>query len=186
MITLFTDSHNTLNQKSYITLIDKTDIHSLTCPSCHQAGHVVKHAYYYRPLKTPVDGDVSLCILRVKCQFCGKTHAVVPSTIVPYSQVSLDDHLDVISCVDHDDKTCSISVNNDKLKHFLSSGYFHLSIITIRNILNRFIHYWWSRLVSALIPLSCDQIVQGCFKHYSRQFMQCSSCIQNILYVPST
>lgn len=121
-----------------------------------------------------------------KMSIFGKTHAVVPSTIVPYSQVSLDDHLDVISCVDHDDKTCSISVNNDKLKHFLSSGYFHLSIITIRNILNRFIHYWWSRLVSALIPLSCDQIVQGCFKHYSRQFMQCSSCIQNILYVPST
>lgn len=135
MITLFTDSHNTLNQKSYITLIDKTDIHSLTCPSCHQAGHFVKHAYHYRILKTSVDGDDSLCILQIKCQFCGKTYAVVPSTIVPYSQVSLDDHLEAISCATHDYKTCSVSVNNDKLKHFVSSVHFHLSIITIHHIL---------------------------------------------------
>ena len=31
-----------------------------------------------------------LCILRVKCKVCGRTHAILPELVVPYSHIPAD------------------------------------------------------------------------------------------------
>ena len=95
MITIYFKKINTLNQISYNNLINSLHINQITC-SCGRSCCLIKHAYYTRHIKISGGVKVSLSILRVKCTECGKTHAILPSIIVPYSQVTLHDHITII------------------------------------------------------------------------------------------
>ncbi len=90
MITLFVEKNNTLTQKFYNDLISNLQLHKLTC-TCGKSGCLLVHGYYKRSIKVP-SGKIHFRICRVKCAFCGKTHALLPSSIVPYSQLPLADH----------------------------------------------------------------------------------------------
>jgi hypothetical protein len=83
------------NIKKYYDYCEKTDFFTFSCPSCQCPGYLVKHGYYQRTII--INGvKKSICILRIKCKSCGKTHAVLPDFIIPYLQTSIDDAMIII------------------------------------------------------------------------------------------
>ena len=87
MITIFNHTFKTLSQNYYDKTIDSIHFHRLTC-SCGHSACLSRHAYYHRSIKTP-PGKIRLRICRVKCSFCGATHALLLAEMVPYSQIPL-------------------------------------------------------------------------------------------------
>lgn len=62
-----------------------------TCPVCGQKSLRI-HSYYGRTVTDFLNGrptSVDVSVMRVKCESCGHTHAVLPDCIVPYSTHSL-------------------------------------------------------------------------------------------------
>ena len=74
-------------QTFYNECLEDLNIASLEC-SCHHKGHLIKHGFYTRKIKTP-DGIIPLKIQRFKCKHCHHTHAFLLSVIIPYSQILL-------------------------------------------------------------------------------------------------
>lgn len=71
-----------------------------TCPYCSSRGNCIRHAWYERNLVW-FDGHSQICfrirILRVKCETCGHTHAILPDIIVPYASYGVQFILTVLS-----------------------------------------------------------------------------------------
>lgn len=59
------------------------------CKSCGYEGMLHRHGYYSRNVITRYSIN-RINILRVKCPSCCKTHAVLPSFLIPYYQYSLE------------------------------------------------------------------------------------------------
>ena len=95
MITITVPFDNPLNQKTYENIINTLQFHQLQC-TCGHSGCLTLHGYYTRSLKKD-DSEIPLSICRVRCSHCGRTHALLPSLLVPYSQVSLQDQISIIS-----------------------------------------------------------------------------------------
>ena len=113
MITIFVEENNPLTPNFYNNLINSLQFHRLTCTCGHSACLSI-HGYYTRSLKTP-EGKSSFRICRVICSCCHHTHALLPSSMVPYSQVSTEEHVDIISS--HEDRKGweSLMVHNGTL-----------------------------------------------------------------------
>ena len=63
-----------------------------TCPICGSTGNCHIHHYYGRSIidfKAGRQEKSDLCILRVFCDSCRHSHAVLPDIIIPYSSYSL-------------------------------------------------------------------------------------------------
>ena len=95
MITVLAFSDNPISQEEYNEIVDSLQIHHLAC-SCGRSACMHTHGYYVRYICLP-DGKTPLKILRVKCSECITTHAILLSSIVPYSQISLQDQCSIIS-----------------------------------------------------------------------------------------
>lgn len=59
------------------------------CKSCGYEGMLHRHGYYSRNVITKYYIK-RINILRVKCPSCNKTHAILPSFLIPYYQYSLE------------------------------------------------------------------------------------------------
>lgn len=74
---------------------------------------------------------------RVICSCCFHTHALLPSSIVPYSQISLAEHVKIISC--HEDrKELQTPMNHNP----------SIDESNCRYIIRNFLHHWKQRLLS--------------------------------------
>ncbi len=158
MITIISKNFKSFSQKNYDSLIDALDFHRLPC-TCGRKGDLIKHGHYDRSIKTPL-GFVALLILRVKCKSCHRTHAILPSTIVPYSQVSLSDHIKIIQAFNQKESFDSIMLAN----LLIDEG-------NIRSIIRQYRIHWKERLAS-FGGLLNSSLTRSCFRHFSRQFMQ--------------
>lgn len=173
MITIFEDFCNPISQDSYDKTINSLPFHQLPCTCGHSACLTI-HGYYDRSVKSE-DHSVKLHICRVKCSYCNGTHALLPSYIVPYSQVSLPDQIDIISCYENSgnyseimDKTPSIDEN------------------CIRSIIQRYLLHWLQRILSARLTMVISlSFIRLCFSHFSRPFMQIKRT-PNILFLTPT
>lgn len=169
MITIFVDLCNPVTQNFYDDLIRSLQFHQLTCPCCRHCACLTLHGYYDRSLKQ----DASSCVLhicRVLCSHCGHTHALLPSSIVPYSQLPLADQADAIA------GQPKLVMERNPL----------VDESCIRSILRRFKLHWQQKLLSlciALLPL--DTLVIKCLSLFSRQFMQIKTT-PNILFLRPT
>lgn len=85
--TILSDSNIIITQGGYDNAIDSIQFASVTCPTCGGIGFK-RHAYYERKLILPTGGIINLCVLRVKCPHCNKTHAVLPIAIIPYKSIT--------------------------------------------------------------------------------------------------
>lgn len=168
MITIFIDKHNIFSKRSYDDLLDSLPFHQLEC-TCGVKGLLIKHGFYTRYIKLS-STMVELKILRLYCKSCHATHALLPSSIVPYSQVSLEDHLLIIECFLENKKYDYIMLRN-----------FLIDENNIRYIIKNFNKYWRERLRSYKINLNF-MLVDNCFVHFKRQFMQIK-CTSNILFL---
>ena len=136
-------------------------IYRLSC-SCGHAGCLVRHGYYRRRLKTR-QGTIVLRILRVKCKECGRTHAILPELIVPYSQIPAD----LQQCM------LLYPLGSPELESLMQGN----SDITESNILairGRYRKNWKERLLTLSRKLQDDiaHLIQDSFSFFHRQFMQ--------------
>ncbi|MFR4351167.1 MAG: DUF6431 domain-containing protein [Roseburia sp.] len=63
-----------------------------TCPVCGSCGNCHVHAYYDRSVIDFRNGRKvtdSLCVLRLICDSCHHTHAMLPDILIPYASYSL-------------------------------------------------------------------------------------------------
>ena len=141
MITIFVEESNPLTPNFYNNLINSLQLHRLTCTCGHSACLSI-HGYYTRSLKTP-EGKSSFRICRVICSCCHHTHALLPSSMVPYSQISMEEHVEVISC--HETKE-----GWEPLMHRNPS----IDEGNCRYIVRSFLKHWKHRLLSGKITLS--------------------------------
>lgn len=145
----------------YKNVVANLPIHRIRC-SCGHAGHLVRHGYYSRRLKTS-HGTIVLRILRVKCKECGRTHAILPELVVPYSQIPAD--LQQIMLL--------YPLGSRELETLMQSN----CDITESNVLavrSRYRRNWKERLLSMGMTLQVDiaDLIQRSFFVFHRQFMQ--------------
>lgn len=63
-----------------------------TCPICGSCGNCHVHDYYGRTITDFIHQNKttsSLCIMRVMCDSCNHTHAILPDIIIPYSSYGI-------------------------------------------------------------------------------------------------
>ena len=172
MITLYVEENNPLTPVFYNSVLNNLQFHQLRCP-CGHSGCLSIHGYYHRSIKT-IDGKIRFRICRVKCALCGHTHAILLSSMVPYSQISFSDHRRMISNLVDGVKS------RITLAHALSfdeSNY--------RYVIRMYLRHWKQRLLSERIQVSDGNLISHCFQCWKRQFMQIK-CTPNILLLNTT
>ena len=173
MLTVLVQDFNTFTQEFYDSVISDLQLHKLEC-SCGHSGCLTFHGYYRRSVITP-SGKKTLTICRVICSECSHTHALLLSSMVPYSQISAAVQRDIIAAYD------ASSDPND----VCSSGE-GIDENNIKSVICRYVKFWRERLRAAgIYPGSLTDLVSACFSHYSKQFMQIKMTI-NILVSPPT
>jgi len=173
MITLLVEENNPLTTNFYNDLISNLQIHQLTC-SCGHSGCLSVHGYYNRSIKLPA-GKVTFRICRVICSQCGHTHAILLSSMVPYSQVSTTDHISITNNYNQGSSQNSVMNANPCIDE---SCY--------RYIIRCYRNCWHEKLRSERLSFSPQtMLIKSCFAHFSRQFMQIKNT-PNILFLNTT
>ncbi len=167
MITILLDNCKSFSQKKYNKFIEDLPFHRISC-TCEQKGYLVKHGYYYRSIKTP-EGLLQLSILRVRCKSCKRTHAILPSWIIPYSRILYHDQICIIQSYLHKLSFEPIMLSN----LLIDEG-------SIRYVIRQYLAHWKERIASfgGVVQVS---VIKSCFKLFSRHFMQIK-CTPNILF----
>lgn len=175
MITIFAENFNDISQESYDSLVfQKLQIHQLSCPCCQHSGSLIMHGSYQRSVKR-ANSLLSLTIQRVLCKECLSTHALLPASIVPYSQIQLLDQISIIKL--HEQKA--------SFSDFLETHPL-LDENNIKSIIRSYVKHWLERLLS--IPLSIfpiSQLLLETFSHYHRQFMQIKNTKNSLFLTPT-
>lgn len=173
MITITVPFDKPLNQKTYENLINTLQFHRLQC-TCGRSGCLTIHGYYTRSLKEE-DSEITLSVCRVKCSHCGKTHALLPSQLVPYSRVSLQDQVSIISAYEDSGDFEQIMEETPSIDENLTAS-----------IIKRYITHWMQKVRSFRIELSLpSRLVKQCFSLFGNQFMQIRQT-PNILFPTPT
>lgn len=173
MITLYVEENNLITPDFYNNVIANLQFYRLRC-SCGQAGCLSVHAYYHRHIKVPGD-KLRFRICRVRCASCGKTHALLLSSMVPYSQISLKDQVSIIDAYEARRPTAEGLKNLDSVDES-----------NFRYVIRQYVRHWKQRLLSERIsikPVSC--MVRNCFHAFCRQFMQIR-CTPNLIFSHTT
>ena len=171
MITIFTQKSNGASpettQESYDELIERIPFHQLRC-TCGRCGDLIRHGYYTRKIKALLS-SVILRILRVICKDCGKTHALVPDWLVPYSSILLKDQVQILQA----------HLSGESMEPIMAKQPV-IDESAIGYIIRQFKRHWLSRLTAFQIPLD-KNIVPACFRAFGRQLMQIK-CTPNLLF----
>lgn len=161
---------NTPDQDFYDELVNTLPFHQLQCPCCHHSGCLTVHGYYTRHVKASESLN-ELRICRVICGFCEKTHALLPVSLVPYSQISLSDQHQIIT--NYDEKI--------KQDTFLEEHPL-IDENNIKAVIRSYVRHWLQRLTTDKVELCpLPELIRTCFMNHLRHFMQIK-CTPNILF----
>ena len=100
MITVYTENYNLISQDFYNKTIDSLDLNLISC-TCGHSGCLIRYGSYIRNVQL-TDRVLSLSVVRVYCKTCGHTHALLLSSMVPYSQIPLVLHVRLIHAYEHE------------------------------------------------------------------------------------
>ena len=160
MILISVRDYNRFSQDYYDSIINSLQFHRLTCTCGHSACLTI-HAYYTRSVFLP-DGVHPLRVCRVRCSECGRTHALLLSSFVPYDRISLLDQHTVVRAYENGSDRNAVCEQNPSIDEN-----------NVKSIIHRYKHVWLQRLLSEAIRLSeISSLIQNCFSFYSMQFMQ--------------
>lgn len=160
MITVLVQDCNLISQSFYDSVINTIQFHQLTC-SCGHSACMTIHGYYLRSIKLP-DGTLRLRICRVRCSECGKTHALLLSSIVPYSQIRTCDQQQICIAFEQQFSADSVCDSNPEIDEN-----------NVKYVLRNYRRHWCEMLKSLRISLSpFITLIRSCFANYSAQFMQ--------------
>ena len=158
MITIPLDDCNSFSQKVYDDYVFGLQLHMMEC-SCGHCGCMTFYGRYPRRLKL-LGLFLQLKLQRIKCSSCNRTHALIPSLIVPYSQIPREDQQAIlefneagISADTVLDRNCQIDESH------------------VRHIIRRYKQHWMERILSLSLTLH-DRLTETCLSVYSLQFMQ--------------
>lgn len=89
------DDNGILNKNKEI-IPSYQDLLNITCPKCNCVGRFYFHGFYIRFLYIVLSGvncfikkRIKVRVTRIKCQCCGKTHAILHHDVIPYRQYAL-------------------------------------------------------------------------------------------------
>lgn len=170
MILVICEEVKHLNQKTYDHIVENLDRQTIKCKECSNTGMHV-HGYYKRNLKT-TNGVIRLLIVRYQCDECKKTHAVLPSFIIPWSSISLEDTVQIVT-----------AESAELLRKVLDHKWW-ISDDDVHNIRIRFNRHWKQRMIAFSIPWD-SHLSENCMKQCGRQFMQIR-CRSTIFYHMTT
>lgn len=160
MITVLVPECNQISQDYYDFIVNSLQFHRLKC-SCGRTVCLTVHAYYDRKVRCS-HGVVVLRIMRVKCSECGCTHAILLSSIVPYSQIPLKDQCLVIEAYENRTDRNAVCRKNP-----------YVDENDVKYIIRQYVRHWLQRLLAESVPLTpVRKLVSSCFTFYSAQFMQ--------------
>ena len=167
MIQVYMNNFKYISQAIYNNIVFSLPLHLMEC-SCGCKGCLIYYGFYSRSVKH--NGEkVPLSIQRVKCKECGRTHAILPSFIVPYSQVLLADQQLILLEFFRYGKAPTVPDRNPLIDES-----------NVRYILRQFRKLWEGRLESLALTLA-DHLILPCFRRWSMQFMQIRHT-PNVLY----
>lgn len=147
-----------LNQFHYDLSISsiKNDLFSFVSSVFGPDESIIFFGSYTRSFILDDSSKVYIAIQRIYCVHSGKTHALIPSCLVPYSTIPLSFQIDIINAEDSDLDKLSITYN--------------LDLSAIRYIRNRFILYWHQ--FYDLLDLSLSSLTSIVFSSTHKQFLQ--------------
>ena len=162
MITVYVENINIQSQKDYDDFINGIDIFLFECPYCHHRGCLIIHGYYERNLIT-VLGIIRLLVTRCKCNECGHTNAIMPSSIIPYQPLQLSDQ---ISLIDEMETCKEITIVPSKYD-FIDINYFYY-------LYDKFKEKWKQRMLSAFMTFedTISVLIKKSWQYYRCQFLQ--------------
>ncbi|OUN21338.1 DUF6431 domain-containing protein [Blautia sp. An81] len=173
MITVETENYNLISQDFYDKTVLSLDLSLIPC-SCGHAGCLIWHGSYTRKIILE-DCVLSLRIARVRCRNCGCTHALLLSSIVPYSQIPLTIHVSVARCCENGDPLCSVLSRQTLLDEN------HIS-----SLARSYRRHWRERLRALpACNASLGDLVRVCFAVFSRQFMQIKTTRNKLFLLPT-
>ena len=160
MITFETERDFEISQASYEACLKRLPFQQMRCP-CGNTGALVRYGSSVRRVK--IGGrEAPLTISRLKCKVCNRTHAVLPSFIVPYSRVTVWEQVEILRGLQSGQGCSAVMERNFSIDESLSSS-----------IVRRFHILWENRLLSQGIPLVCsEELIRMCFHFFGIQFMQ--------------
>ncbi|WP_442879861.1 DUF6431 domain-containing protein [Anaerorhabdus sp.] len=170
MITILLENfnYNLINQETYDLYINSLCLSSIPCPKCNQIHCLIYHASYNRYLKTR-SNKIKLKIQRVLCTNCNSTHALLPSFIVPYSQITTSAMISIIT--------------SDHRSSYLDEHPL-LDESNLRYILKQY-NRLFKPFLSNIASLNITSIIKRCFFSVSKMFMQIKNTINSLFIVPT-
>lgn len=173
MITIYADFCNPISQEFYDDIIFSIDLAQVSC-TCGHFGCLIWYGGYTRKVRL-ADRVICLRVSRVFCNVCSRSHALLLSSIVPYSQIPLQVQADIAECYE---KKCGY-------RSILSCQCF-LDENTISSVLRSYRRHWKERLLSHSISLQPpDTLVHRCFAFFSRPFMQIKTTTNKLFLLPT-
>lgn len=161
MIPLVSKNFNRIITKSnYFHVIQSLNLKSIHCSKCNNTHCFSIHCYYTRYVRYGPALN-KLTILRIKCDCCGITHAVLPYSIIPYTQRTLEDTIIIYDLID----------SNASFNHILIADYPSISLIDIF-ILKRSFHLWKDVMANIFLNDSPWKIFKSSFELMNRNLSQ--------------
>lgn len=170
MIAVLVGNCNSFSQVLYNNMIDKLEIHKIEC-TCGRKSCLIRYGYYKRKLKCN-DEILTLEIVRLKCSECGRTHAVLPSIVVPYSQIMLQTQLNIIVAYETRSSAdcCTLTIDENNIK----------------NVIRNYLNFWREKILSLKITLSdVHKLILLCHAHFRMLFMQIKKTPVNLFMLPT-
>lgn len=148
-----------LTQEIYDSLVESIIVSTISCPCGNVGFH--SHGSYERKVKLALL-VITLVVRRIRCPECGKTHALIPDCLIPWSQIPLETTVLLIRADTADD----INQIMDK--------QINLTAEDVHNIRLRFRKFWKDRMISYGIGYD-STLTDTCISQFNKQFMQIRS-----------
>ena len=160
MITVSAENFNVKSQKDYDSMLCSLQFHRLKC-KCGHSGCMTVHGYYSRTVRSSF-GAFRMRVCRVICSECGRTHAILPASLVPYSQIDFEDQCVIIDAFEN---------GTDRNAACTPEGAIDEN--DVKTVIRNYRRHWRTMLICEAILLSDRlNLIISCFAHYSMQFMQ--------------
>ena len=173
MITIEVDFDNPVSQDFYNKIIFSLNLSQIPC-TCGLAGSLIWYGGYHRKVRM-ADHIILLRVARVFCTACGHTHALLLSSLVPYSQIPLPVQASVADC--YEKKSGYHSILNSRSC---------IDENTISSIIRSYRKHWQQRIRSHNLSFAMlHNLIRGCFASFSRPFMQIKTTRNKIFLSPT-
>lgn len=126
------------------------------CHQCGYAGNLHRHASYYRNVICE-EVTARIRIQRVICPSCHKTHAIIPSDLIPYYQHTLVTVLKLIELVKVKKKSYSQLVKSfNKSNPYFCESHINFYLRRFNSNYNRVLYYFRTVLNYIPNPPNCE------------------------------